>query len=77
MAVFNVAAFRPLKDFEKEVGEFARYLKSTPPSEGSPGVFYPGEIEYMRATTKARRHRGRGRHLGQVEGAGHRLQAGH
>src|ERR1700760_2121927 len=48
MAVFNVAAFRPLKDFEKEVGEFARYLKSTPPSEGSPGVFYPGEIEYIR-----------------------------
>src|SRR6187549_1356474 len=48
MAVFNVAAFRPLKDFEKEVGEFARYLKSTPPSEGSPGVFYPGEVEYIR-----------------------------
>ena len=35
MAVFNVAAFRPLKDFKKEVAEFARYLKSTPPSEGS------------------------------------------
>src|SRR6185312_11133540 len=52
MAVFNVAAFRPLKDFEKEVGEFARYLKSTPPSEGSPGVFYPGEIEYMRVYHK-------------------------
>jgi uncharacterized oxidoreductase len=48
MAVFNVAAFRPLKDFEKEVGEFARYLKSTPPSEGSAGVFYPGEVEYIR-----------------------------
>src|ERR1700760_3400612 len=48
MAVFNVAAFRPLKDFEKEVGEFARYLKSTPPSEGSAGVFYSGEVEYMR-----------------------------
>ena len=48
MAVFNVAAFRPLKDFEKEVGDFARYLKSTPPSEGSPGVFYPGEIEHIR-----------------------------
>jgi LDH2 family malate/lactate/ureidoglycolate dehydrogenase len=29
MAVFNVAAFRPLKDFKKEVAEFARYLKST------------------------------------------------
>jgi LDH2 family malate/lactate/ureidoglycolate dehydrogenase len=48
MAVFNVAAFRPLKDFKKEVAEFARYLKSTPPSEGSRGVFYPGEVEYLR-----------------------------
>ncbi len=48
MAVFNVAAFRPLKDFKKEVAEFARYLKSTPPSEGSSGVMYPGEVEYLR-----------------------------
>ena len=48
MAVFNVAAFRPLEQFKKEVGEFARYLKSTPPSEGSNGVFYPGEVEYIR-----------------------------
>jgi LDH2 family malate/lactate/ureidoglycolate dehydrogenase len=48
MAVFNVSAFRPLKDFKKEVAEFARYLKSTPPSEGSNGVFYPGEVEYLR-----------------------------
>src|SRR6185437_5888845 len=48
MAVFNVAAFRPLKDFKKEVAEFARCLKSTPPSEGSRGVFYPGEVEYLR-----------------------------
>jgi LDH2 family malate/lactate/ureidoglycolate dehydrogenase len=48
MAVFNVAAFRPLKEFKKEVAEFARYLKSTPPSEGSTGVFYPGEVEYLR-----------------------------
>src|SRR3954468_1923445 len=54
MAVFNVAAFRPLKDFEKEVGEFARYLKSTPPSEGSPGVFYPGEIEHIREQRRRR-----------------------
>jgi uncharacterized oxidoreductase len=43
-----------LKDFEKEVGEFARYLKSTPPSEGSPGVFYPGEVEYIREQTRRR-----------------------
>jgi len=48
MAVFNVAAFRPLQDFKKEVAEFARYLKATPPSEGSHGVFYPGEVEYIR-----------------------------
>src|SRR5262249_28780748 len=48
MAVFNVAAFRPLKEFKKEVADFARYLKSTPPSVGSNGVFYPGEVEYLR-----------------------------
>ena len=48
MAAFNVAAFRPLDQFKKEVADFARYLKSTPPSEGSQGVFYPGEIEYLR-----------------------------
>ena len=46
--MFNVAAFRPLDQFRKEVSEFARYLKATPPSEGSPGVFYPGEMEYIR-----------------------------
>ena len=48
MAVFKVDAFRPLAEFKKEVAEFARYLKATPPSEGSPGVFYPGEVEYIR-----------------------------
>jgi uncharacterized oxidoreductase len=48
MAVFNVAAFRPLDAFKREVAEFARYLKATPPSEGSPGVFYPGELEHLR-----------------------------
>ncbi|MFB6464066.1 Ldh family oxidoreductase [Bradyrhizobium tunisiense] len=48
MAVFNVAAFRPLDQFKKEVAEFVHYLKSTPPSEGSSGVFYPGEIGYLR-----------------------------
>src|SRR5262245_39189646 len=54
MAVFNVAAFRPLRDFKKEVAEFARYLKSTPPSEGSNGVLYPGEIEYLREQERRR-----------------------
>jgi len=32
----------------KEVAEFAHYLKATPPSEGSSGVFYPGEVEHLR-----------------------------
>src|ERR1700722_16245223 len=48
MACFKVDAFRPLAEFKKEVGEFIRYLKETPPSEGSSGVFYPGEIEHMK-----------------------------
>src|SRR3984893_1466683 len=48
LAVFKVAAFRPLAQFKQEVAEFARYLKATPPSEGSLGVFYPGEIEFLK-----------------------------
>jgi uncharacterized oxidoreductase len=54
MAVFNVAAFRPLKHFRREVADFARYLKSTPPSEGSQGVYYPGEIEGVREQQRLR-----------------------
>ncbi|UVK49916.1 Ldh family oxidoreductase (plasmid) [Mesorhizobium sp. AR02] len=53
MAVFNVAAFRPLDNFKKEVADFARHLKSAAPSEGSPGVFYPGEIGYLREQERA------------------------
>jgi LDH2 family malate/lactate/ureidoglycolate dehydrogenase len=48
LAVFKVDAFRPLAEFKREVAEFARYLKETPLSEGSSGVFYPGEVEYLR-----------------------------
>jgi uncharacterized oxidoreductase len=48
LAVFKVDAFRPLAEFKREVTEFARYLKNTPLSEGSTGVFYPGEVEYLR-----------------------------
>ena len=47
MAVFKVDAFRPLAEFKKDVGDFIRYLKETPPAEGSSGVLYPGEIEHM------------------------------
>ena len=54
LAVFKVDAFRPLADFKAEVASFARYLKDTPPAEGSAGVFYPGEIEHARETERAR-----------------------
>jgi uncharacterized oxidoreductase len=54
MAVFKVEAFRPLAGFKREVAEFARYLKATPPSEGSPGVFYPGEIEHLKEQDRRR-----------------------
>src|SRR3979409_2091070 len=54
MAVFKVDAFRPLAEFKKEVGEFAKYLKETPPSEGSSGVLYPGEIEHRRQQDRAK-----------------------
>jgi uncharacterized oxidoreductase len=52
--VFNVAAFRPLAGFKAEVADFARWLKSTPLSAGSPGVFYPGELEHLREVERRR-----------------------
>ena len=48
IAVFNVAAFRDLETFKREVTEFAQYLKATPPAEGFTEVLYPGEIEFQR-----------------------------
>jgi LDH2 family malate/lactate/ureidoglycolate dehydrogenase len=48
IAVFNVAAFRDLETFKREVTEFAQYLKATPPAEGFKEVLYPGEIEFQR-----------------------------
>ncbi|WIW50222.1 Ldh family oxidoreductase (plasmid) [Bradyrhizobium sp. 62B] len=53
MAVFNVAAFRSVDQFKKDVAEFAQYLKSTLPSEGSSGVFHPGEIGHIREQERA------------------------
>jgi LDH2 family malate/lactate/ureidoglycolate dehydrogenase len=54
MAVFRVEAFRALAEFKKEVAEFARYLKATPPSEGSSGVLYPGEIEHLKEQERSK-----------------------
>jgi uncharacterized oxidoreductase len=48
IAVFNVAAFRKLDTFKREVTEFAEYLKATPPAQGFTEVYYPGEIEYRK-----------------------------
>jgi LDH2 family malate/lactate/ureidoglycolate dehydrogenase len=48
IAVFNVAAFRDLGTFKREVAEFARYLVETPPAQGFERVYYPGEIEHLR-----------------------------
>ena len=48
MAAFKVEAFRPLADFKREVADFARYLKSSPPATGFKEVYYPGELEHIR-----------------------------
>jgi LDH2 family malate/lactate/ureidoglycolate dehydrogenase len=54
LAVFNVAAFRPLAEFKREVAEFARYLKATKPAAGVKEVFYPGELEHLREQDRRR-----------------------
>jgi uncharacterized oxidoreductase len=46
MAVFAVEAFRPLDEFKRDMAEFVKYIKETPPAEGFTEVLYPGEIEY-------------------------------
>ena len=46
LAVFDVQRFIPLAGFKQEVADLAKYLKDTPPSEGSTGVIYPGELEW-------------------------------
>jgi uncharacterized oxidoreductase len=56
MAVFAVEAFRPLDEFKREMAEFVKYIKETPPAEGFKEVLYPGEIEYR--TEQQRRRDG-------------------
>ncbi len=55
LAVFKVDAFLPAGRFKQEVTDFAKYLKDTPPAEGSSGVLYPGEIEW-KAEQERRAH---------------------
>lgn len=47
IVVVDPAAFRPLEAFKRDVTAFARYLKATPPADGTPEVLYPGEPEYQ------------------------------
>ena len=54
IACFNVSALRDLATFKREVGEFAAYLKSTPPAEGFTEVLHPGEIEWRREQERLR-----------------------
>jgi uncharacterized oxidoreductase len=56
MVVVNVAAFRPLDEFKRDVAEFARYIKATPTAPGVAEVYYPGELEWR--TERERRQRG-------------------
>ena len=56
MAVFNVAAFRPLEEFKQDIADFVEYLKSSTPAAGHERVYYPGEIEHL--TTQRRLEEG-------------------
>jgi LDH2 family malate/lactate/ureidoglycolate dehydrogenase len=54
IAVWKVAAFRPLADFKREVAEFAGYLNTTPPADPARPVLYPGQIEHLREQERRR-----------------------
>jgi LDH2 family malate/lactate/ureidoglycolate dehydrogenase len=45
MVVVNVAAFRPLEEFEAAVGERTKQIKGVKPAPGFSQVLLPGEIE--------------------------------
>ena len=67
IAVFNVAAFRDLETFKREVTEFAQYLKATPPARGVQGGALSRRNRVpARAGPAEERHSGRGRNLEQA-----------
>lgn len=51
----DIAAFRPLGEFEADMERLIGDLKSVPPADGFDEVFYPGEIE-ARADARNREH---------------------
>lgn len=54
ISVFNVSAFRPLDEFKRDMEEFVRYMKDTPPATGFTEVLYPGELEHRTAQQRRR-----------------------
>lgn len=54
LSVFNVSAFRPLDEFKRDMEEFVRYIKDTPPAAGFTEVLYPGELEHRTAQERRR-----------------------
>lgn len=55
VVAFDVASFRPLDEFRREMDDFFAHIRSTPPAEGHDRVLLPGEPELE---TKARRLKG-------------------
>ncbi|RPJ04033.1 MAG: hypothetical protein EHM36_11380 [Deltaproteobacteria bacterium] len=44
----DIGAFMPVEAFKNRVDRMIDELKSSPPMEGSSGIFMPGEIEYLK-----------------------------
>jgi LDH2 family malate/lactate/ureidoglycolate dehydrogenase len=45
LVLLNIAMFRSLDEFRREMAEFAGYVKASPPAPGFDEVLYPGELE--------------------------------
>jgi LDH2 family malate/lactate/ureidoglycolate dehydrogenase len=48
IVLLNISMFRSLEGFRAEMGEFASYVKASPPAPGFTEVLYPGELEQRR-----------------------------
>ncbi len=51
----RVDAFRPVREFKRDMDRLIRELKSTPPIEGQERVYVAGEIEFETAEERAER----------------------
>ena len=45
ITVIDLGSLAPIDDVKSRVDEVVRFVKDTPPMEGSSGVLYPGEVE--------------------------------